>query len=271
MIIDTEKDSRFAYIYDDKPSLDEHFNVNPSPEALSDTALLTDYNYVPRIIAKDLVYLDALDKEIAARELLEPTSEIMLSERTDDWLADRRATIRKEIAALTNQQKSLTAERGEIEQEFFDRFSERNASGTRTSRFTLSARQDDHYPEIQDRTEFEQYILRTGKLHLLQKRLALASIREEFDVMREEREAYETELVESDWDIDVCRYVLTAVAEDELADGEELNEERIEQKLQIFRATKSLQSGMRDILDRHYDVPGVGITTKLTLNQVKRG
>lgn len=271
MIIDTEKDSRFVYICDDKPVSDEHFNTSPDSKTLSDTALLTDYNYMPRVIAKDLVYLGALEEEIAFRKLIEPNPEITLSERTDDWLADRRAAIRKELAELSNQQKSLTAERGEIEQEFFDRFTERDASGTRTSRYTLSAKQDDHYPEIQDRTEFESYMLRTRKLHLLQKRLALNAIREELDMMREERETYETELEEANWDIDTCRYVLMSIAEDNLTDTEEINEARIEQKLQVFQATNSLKSGICDALNRHYDIPGIGITTKLTLNQVKRG
>lgn len=270
MIIDTENDARFKLnSAPNRVTVDMFYD---DEMLFSDNDLLDELNSLPVHIGWFAEKLVAVEAEIEARGLLEPAPAIELDERTDDWLAERRAEIRKEIATLSKQQKEKSEQRDEIEQEFFRRFSERGTSGTRTSKYTMSARQDDHYPEVQDRTEFEAYLLRTGKIHLLQKRLALTAIREELDAMKQEREVYEIGLEEADWHVDACRYVLTALAEEAAAEtGTAVNETLIENKLKILERTKTLKSGVTDALDQHYDIPGVGITTKLTLNQVKRG
>lgn len=233
-----------------------------------DESLLADLNATARDLEESAQYLIEVEAEIALRDILVPAPFIELAERTDDWLAERRAAIRLDITKLTKQQEALAAEREEIEQEFFDRFTTRGTSGTRTSNFTISARQDDHYPEVEDRTEFEQYLLETGKIHLLQKRLSLTSIREELDSMKEQKEAYLTELEDANWDIDTCRYVLTSLYDTEETD---IDEQLIENKLIILSKTNTLKEGIKDALDQHFSIPGIGISTKLTLNQVKRG
>ena len=260
MIIDTD-DSLFAI--SDSPDTDR---IDCS--ILSDEDLLFELNWIPRDIGGMADYLQRIQEECRVRELFEPAPEIELAERTDDWLAERRAAIRLEITKLTKQQEALAAEREEIEQEFFNRFTERNTSGTRTSNYTISAKQDDHYPEVEDRTEFEQYLLKTGKIHLLQKRLSLTSIREELDIMKEQKEAYLNDLEAASWDIETCRYVLVSLAD---SYDEPINEQVIENKLATLQATNTVKEGMKDTLNQHYSIPGIGISTKLTLNQVKRG
>jgi hypothetical protein len=255
MIIDTS-DSRFDF--SDRKWTEEY---RENLETFLDEHLLEELNMVPRAIGSWVFYLERLEQEVKDRDLFE--------ERTDDWLAERRAAVRLQITGLTKQQEALAAERDEIEQEFFRRFTERNTSGTRTSRYTISAKQDDHYPEMQDRMEFEQYVLATGKLHLLQKRLSLTAIREELDALADQKANYLENLTEAGWEEDTCRYVLVSLAQER---GEEpINEEVIENKIKVLSVTNRLKEGMFEALDQHYSIPGVGISTKLTLNQVKRG
>lgn len=267
MIIDTSE-SKFDFSDVPKEHIDKLINTIDTKHA-SDEDLLAEANIFPRILGIIADQYVKINAEIENRNLLEPVPEILLDERTDDWLAERRADIRLAITALTKQQEALAAERDEIEQEFFRRFTERNTSGTRTAKYTISARQDDHYPEVQDRMEFEKYVLETGKLHLLQKRLSLTAIREELDALKEPREAYINILEEANWNIDTCRYVLVSLAEESGEDP--INEEVIENKLAVFTAMNRVKESMIDALDQHYAIPGVGISTKLTLNQVKRG
>lgn len=231
-------------------------------------------NYLPRVIGAYVSLLEA--SEEAALRFLEPIPEITLEERTDDWLADKRKDIEKEISTLKRQGEELTAQKKDIEDEFFRRFTERNSQGTTTSDWSLTVKVDDAYPTISERNEFEEYMLKTGKIHLLQKRLSIKAIREELDLMTSEKATWIEELDENDWDDQSCIRALTWMSEDELytlgASEEERKdaEAQLATKLAVLQTTNQLKQATEAALEQHYKVPGIDLEQKLTLYQRKR-
>jgi hypothetical protein len=107
------------------------------------------------------------------------TTEKTLQECTDDELAELRYTIGQDLSALKRQDEQLRAEREAVEAEFERRFTERGSTATKTSKYTVSLRVDDKYPELYDQEAFESYLMQTGRLYLLQKRLSMAAVQEE--------------------------------------------------------------------------------------------
>jgi len=232
-------------------------------EELDDEALLTLYNALPRNLEANTALLVDVENEIKLREMLIEHS-IPLEERTDDWLAERRDAIKREVALVKKQDDILKEERELIDAEFVRRFEERGTSGTKAARFTISIKEDDHYPETYDRTDFENYVLETKKIHLLQKRLSLSAVQEELAAMREEYEAYSKRLNKS---IDK-----EATAEEIYRELNIIQDESVlENKLSILKATKQLVSTLEQELLDYYSIPGIRVVTKRTINSVKRG
>lgn len=229
-----------------------------------DIELLEQLNLYPRVIGKITAALEQVENEVVAREILTPNVPPTLDERTDDWLAERRNEIRGELSDNARKEETLKAERDEIDQEFVRRFRERQTSGTRAGRFTISMKMDDNYPEVTDRTSFEQYVLESGKLHLLQKRLSLSSVKEELAAFEQERKASLKKLNEEGFTREVCFTALSEIQEDHYPD------DIINNKLDIWTATGRLEEGIVAEINEHYTIPGVNVVSKLTINQVKR-
>jgi hypothetical protein len=166
--------------------------------------------------------------------------------------------LKKLSSAYKKQAGAVEEEVSEIEEEWRRRFTERGSSGTTTSKYTVTISQDDHYPEITDREGLDDYILSTKKLHLLQKRLSLTAAREELDAMENEKVAWLEKLDEQGWTQDACANCFSELG---------LNNTG----LKIFFNQGRLEEFVRNQLDSHFSIPGLGITTKLTLHQSKRG
>lgn len=107
------------------------------------------------------------------------TTPVSLKDLTDDELAESRYLIGQELSALKRQDEMLRSERETIEKEFERRFTERGSTATKTSKYTVSLRVDDKYPDLYDQEAFEAYLLSTQRLYLLQKRLSMAAVQEE--------------------------------------------------------------------------------------------
>lgn len=227
-------------------------------KASDDETLLALYNAYPRELDAGFALLTAVEREIKSRELLYPPPEILITERDDNWLAERRSQIRQELSANTRKEEELKAERKFIDQEFTRRFNERKTSGTRTANYTLSMEEDSLYPEIEDRTAFEEYVLDTGHLHLLQKRLSLSSVKEELAAMAQERASYIKELEGSNYDPQVCKRILQERGE------------YSDYKFSLIQQSGGLKQEVLRQFEERFTIPGVNIITKTTINQVKR-
>jgi hypothetical protein len=243
---------------DFKPPLDE----------IDDEELLEFYNLLPRELGATLSALEKVDAEVEARELFDPVVLLGPEEQTDDWLAERRNEIRLEISELARKEEALKAERDEIDQIFIERFRERQTSGTRAGRFTVSMRMDDNYPEVTDRTVFEEYVLKSGKLHLLQKRLSLSSVKEELAAFVQEHAAAVKALEEANFSKEACAKVLQDIQDESWT--EEQRESLAENKLNVLLTTGRLKEAVLSELDEYYKIPGVNVVSKLTINQVRR-
>jgi len=235
----------------------------------SDEELLEAREMLLRGAESDAICLELVEAEIEKREMLEPTPTIELSERDDDWLAERRYDIKSELVVANSKVEELKNEREDIDEELKRRFSERKTSGTRTNRFTLSMGEDDNYPIVIDRNEFEDYILKTGNIHLLQKRLSLTATREELDALNAEKQGILDKLEEAKWSDDICVDVMLALSKEDASTVDEIVEIH-NRKILVLRATGKLQEATKNALDEHYTIPGVGIEPKLTISQVKR-
>jgi len=202
--------------------------------------------------------------------------EIVLENQTDDWLADNRKEIQLQISVLKRQEEDLRAYLDDIDQEFKRRFAERQSEGTQTSNWTLGLKIDDHYPEVQDRQEFEEYLLKTKKLHLLQKRLSMTAIREELDALRDEKQHWLDELKDNNWDEDTCRRTLEWIHNSECDQYDYSDEEKegidaqFANRLRVIAATKRWKDSTQSAIDDYYRVPGVGLSQKTTITQRKR-
>jgi hypothetical protein len=84
-----------------------------------------------------------------------------------------------EIAEFARQEEALRAEKDTIDNEFRRRFEERGATATKTEKWTTFLKIDDAYPELYDRQAFEEYVIRTRDLHLLQTRISVSAVQEE--------------------------------------------------------------------------------------------
>lgn len=250
-------DDRFDYS-DDLELVEIAEDEKQRASGAEDLDVLAAVNYLPRDIAYNFYLLGIFEQEAKKRELIQPTPEILITERTDDWLAERRSQIRAEISALTRKEEELKAEREFIDQEFTRRFAERGTSGTRTSNYTVSMKEDDLYPEIDDRTAFEEYVLETKRLHLLQKRLSMSAIKEELAAMAQERAAYIKELEAADYSPAVCKRILQ-----EQGDYSDY-------KFELIQRSGGLKQEVLRQLEERFTIPGINIVTKNTINQVKR-
>jgi hypothetical protein len=106
-------------------------------------------------------------------------TQLTLSTMTDDELADRRDELRTKLSELARAEDEIRAEKDSIDQEFISRFTSRGSTATKTSLFTISARENDRYPELVDRNAFEAYVLANKALYLLQSRLSMKEIQDE--------------------------------------------------------------------------------------------
>lgn len=249
MIIDTD-DSRFDF--SDKYVLNNNFST------FEDEQVLENIETVRRNVGYYSALWQRLNDEAKERGYLIDPPVVDLEERGDNWLVDRRYEIKEALAEVNKQEEILKEERNEIDNELLRRFAERGTTGTKTDRFTVSVREDDNYPEVEDRTVFEEYVLDTGKLHLLQKRVALKALREELQVLEEEYATYLEELEENEWHDDACVHVLSQL---------DVPTTKIETMQQLGK----LEELTKNELEEYYTIPGVNIVTKLTINQVKKG
>lgn len=192
------------------------------------------------------------------------TEEIVITEQTDDWLAERRAELKIEIAKIKEQDDALKAEREAIDEEFTRRFLERGSSSTRTSHYTISLREDFNYPKVDDLTDFEDYVLRTKKLHLLQKRISSNAVKEELAIRIQEKEAFTKLLNENNWDDETCREVYCDMHQDE-------NEEDVLSRVAFLSMVQQLKDTVKEELADYANLPGIEVVTKQTINAVKRG
>lgn len=230
-------------------------------DILSEEELFEWLNFLPRFIGVLTYNLEQITNEVNSI-LVE--REIDLSERTDDWLAERRNKIKEDLSVLKRQDEELRDERERIDQEFFRRFAERGTKGTRASRFTISIKEDASYPEITDRTEFEAYVLNTKKLHLLQKRLSLGAIQEELAALQEEHNFYKERLENSSNKIQTAEEIYMELF---AKHGDE--EGLLRNKINILKATGTLVSMLEQELKEYFSVNGVSVKTKQTINAVK--
>lgn len=187
-----------------------------------------------------------------------------LTEQTDDWLAERRAELKVEIAQLKEQDDKLKEEREAIDEEFTRRFLERGSSSTRTSHYTISLREDFNYPKIEDQTEVEEFILRTKKLHLLQKRISSNAIKEELAIREQEKNAFIKLLDENNWNDETCKQIYCDMHQDE-------EEEYVLNRAFILSHTSQLKNTVEEELANYANIPGIAVVTKQTINAVKRG
>lgn len=191
--------------------------------------------------------------------------ELVLSNQTDDWLAERRAQLKVEIALLKEKDDALKAERDEIDEEFTRRFSERGSTSTRTSHYTISLREDFNYPKVEDLTDFEDYVLRTKKLHLFQKRISSNAVKEELAIRQQEYNAFKKILDENQWNDDICKRVYIDLHQED----EELD--FVLNRVCVLQTVGQLKSTVEEELKAHLELPGIGVITKQTINAVKRG
>ena len=231
---------------------------------LDDEDVLEQLNAIPRSIGIEFEKLNIVEQEVQNRELL-IEHPITLQERSDDWLAARRGDIRKELSILSKQEDELKEERELIDVEFKRRFDERGTSGTRTSLYTITMKEEDNYPEVYDRTEFENYILETQKIHLLQKRLSMGAIQEELAVLKEDYLSYLTRLEESS-----CPKEEAVLIYKELF-GDVVHAEQLENKINILKKTDTLVDTLKQELQDYANIPGIKLVKKLTINAKKRG
>jgi hypothetical protein len=271
MIINTEDP---IYDFSDFAAAESFTGLMADVDLKDQEDVLSAVNMLPRIIGACAKLLEQVEE--AAAEFLEATPEFNLEDRTDDWLADKRKEIEKSISILKREQEQLTAEKKDIEDEFFRRFSERNSQGTTTANWALSAKIDDAYPTVGDREVFEEYMLKTGKLHLLQKRLAVTAIREELDLMAAEKAHWLEELEENQWDTETCERALRWMHEEEQDQYNMSEEERItsdaafDNKMLVVKQLGQLSQVAKETIENHYKVPGIDLEQKLTLYQRKR-
>lgn len=240
-----------------------------------DIELLESLNDGAAETATMVAVLHFIEKEILQRNLLIPNEAIPLKERSDDWLAERRGELRKELSEVSDREKAFRQERNDIDQEFMDRFTARETSGTRTDRYTISCKQDDAYPEVEDRTDFENFVLETGKIHLLQKRLSLAAIKEELSEMERTRESLLEILDEEKWSEESCVDVLTTLFNETLDTVSDTSQHDglkngFDSKLSLIKKLGTLQDFTKDEIDSQYIIPGISLVTRMTINQVKR-
>lgn len=202
------------------------------------------------------------------------TTEISLKKRTDDWLADRRKEIENDISKLKRQEEAFKADKEEIETELMRRFDERGSEGTTTERYTISLKLDDKYPEVMDRDAFEDFVLQNEKLYLLQKRIALRSIREELNLLDQDKQDFLDELEDSNWSESACIKVLNELDQQTIAEADEANKEAVKTALQnrtkIFRMQGKLKEATKEALQDRFSIPGIRIVTKKTITQQKR-
>lgn len=252
-------DHRFNY--EDDPDLVEGLQACIERYGeLTDNELLTELNFLPRLIARDLRCLEIVENQ--TRDMFVPV-EVSLSERTDDWLAERRDAIKQEVSQLKRQDEALKAERDAIDEELVARFKERGTSGTRAARFTISMKSDDSYPVCSDRTAFENYLLETKKLHLLQKRLSLSAMQEELAILNEERKAYISRMEEANDIVDeACQIYRELHSHEALSD--------VEQTIDQMVSDKTIVNSVKQELQDRCVIPGIELVQKLTINQVKR-
>jgi hypothetical protein len=177
---------------------------------------------------------------------------INIEERTDDWLAERRDQIKVELAKIKVQEDNYRLEREEIDEEFKRRFKERGSSSTKTSKFTTSIKTDFHYPKLVDQTEFEEYVLDTKKLHLLQKRISPAAVKEELAILAQEKAALLKELEEEEWAEELCREICIQEFDFQYPEG-----------------TPGIQDFLKNKIEEYYSIPGVEIVEKEVINQVR--
>lgn len=200
-----------------------------------------------------------------------------LGEQTDDWLADRRKELQANISQLKRETEALSAEVDEIEMEFNRRFAERNSTGTQTDKWFIMQRIDDHYPEMQDRDEFDAYMIATRKTYLMQKRLAVTAIREELDLLLQEKQHWLDELEENKWDPKTCTRCLEHIVERKIneqaiTDNEiDVLQQQHDHRLSVLRAVGNWKAVTTNVLNDFYRIPGVVLREKITLSQRKRG
>jgi hypothetical protein len=198
-----------------------------------------------------------------------------LTETSDDWLAERRDMLRKRKSRVRRIDEAIAADLDAVDQEFYRRFSERNSKGTRTNKFMMSLVIDDHYPEITDKTEFDNYLLKTKKLHLMQKRLSMTSVREEQDLLRKDKQDWLERLEEDGWSKELCTKCLEHITYcqiDETCDTEEeaaVLEEQLASKLAVLEAIGNWRDATKLALEDYYRIPGVNLVQKMKLSQKK--
>jgi hypothetical protein len=248
-------DSRFNF--------DDTDDIVPVYENTEEEDLLGLLNSIPRDIGFFIACLEAVENEVYAREIF-VDSIITLQERNDDWLGEKRNDIKLQLSSLKKQEDALRELRDDIDEELMRRFDERGTSGTRTSRFTISVREDDSYPEIEDRTLFEDYVISTKKIHLLQKRLSLSAIQEELAAMQEEYVTYRDRLAKS-----INKETTAESIYKELFGGDD--NELLDNKINILKYTNNLVSTLEEDLKDYFSVPGIRVVTKKSINSVKRG
>jgi hypothetical protein len=197
-----------------------------------------------------------------------------LENLTDDDLAERRAELKKVVLPDLNKKKQeATAALDDINQEFFRRFSERNSNGTRAAGYVISMTLDDKYPELVDRESFFDYLIKTAKTHLMQKRLSIGAIREELDLLTDEKERWLEKLEETEWSADVCKECLEHIAERQISEmtssQEEADKIRREtaQKLAVLETVGTWKDSTKMALDDFYQIPGVILRDEMKLSQ----
>lgn len=241
---------------------DQYIAVFPNPALRDDEELLADLNLLPRIIEFLTKRLHET-QNIVYNEILVKTPECALTERSDDWLASQRNEIRIKLSELSRQDEALRAQREEIDQEFMRRFDERGTSGTRTSNYVITMREDASYPEITDRSEFEDYILQTHKIHLLQKRLSLSAIQEELAPLEEEHETYLNRLNNALDPNETAKEIYFELF------GSEDNE-LLQNKIAILEELGQLVEALQIDLKEYFSIPGISLRTKRVINALKR-
>lgn len=192
---------------------------------------------------------------------------IGLSERPDDWLAERRAQLKVEASKVKEQDEKIKEEREAIDEEFMRRFTERGSSSTRAGGYTISLREDFNYPQVEDQTELEEFVLRTKKLHLLQKRISSNAIKEELAIREQEKQGFLKYLEENNWDEKSCSRVYWDLRTEEEKDQDTAS---VNRHVILLRLGK-LQDTVKEELENYANLPGIKVVTKQSINAVKRG
>jgi hypothetical protein len=191
----------------------------------------------------------------------------LLADRDDEWLATRRYAIKGEIAICERASEALRAERDSIDQEFLERFDERKSEGTKTSTYTISKSRDFNYPQIDDQTAFERYVLRTHKLYLYQKRVAVKTIQEELAIFALEKKEFLDFLEAAEYDAESCAAVFCKLYENM---DDKPPQEVFGTKLLALTLANRLKEGVLEELETFYSIPGIVVVTKTRINQVHR-